>query len=161
MQLFVDQAALWRLTQVRALDVIEAATQLLVDGVESPSILSIACLVESEAESELGDHLDDLALDRPAFDHRYAEVIASAALCRSYLVQEGNSHELTRRIHRIFSHDCHPLIEALSSLGDMFDTLHHFASPSRGQLVANTRAAAQSLVDEADRILGNAHRQQP
>lgn len=98
MQHFVDQAALWRLTQVPALDVIDAATQLLVDGVESPSILSIACLVASEAESELGDHLVDLGLDLPAFDHRYAEVIAAATLCRSSLEQGGDSHELTRRI---------------------------------------------------------------
>lgn len=42
----------------------------------------------------------------------------------------------------------------------MFDTLHHRPNPSPEQLIVNTQAAAQSLIDEADRILGNASRPQ-
>ncbi len=153
---FVYTAALWRFAQIPATDVVDAAVQALVHGVESPSIVRIACLIEAEAESELGDHLNDLGdlgLDLLASGHADTEVMAAAALCRRHLRDGTDPQALTNRVHRIFGHDCHPLIEALSNLDDRFDILDYVPDPSRATLEADTQTAANNLVAEADRLL--------
>lgn len=64
---FLEEAALWRRAQVAASDVVHAAVQALLEGIESPSFVLIAGLTKAEAESELGEllpaALDELGLD--------------------------------------------------------------------------------------------------
>ena len=142
------------------MDVVDAAVRVLLDGTESASINRIACLIAADAEAALGDLLNDLedigGLDLLAFGHPDTEVVAAAALCRRYVQDGTDAQALTSQVHNVFGHRCHPLIEVLSNLGDMFDTLDCVPNPSRQRLEANTKAAAEDLIAEADRLLTRA-----
>ncbi len=153
---FLEEAALWRRAQTRATTVVEAAVQALLAGVESPSFVLIAGLGAAEAEGELGEllaaALDELNLNCLHYGDPENDVLAAAALCRSYLNGHLEAQQLTQQIHRVYGHDCHPLVERLSILDDSFDTLDYTPNPTRPQIERSTHPAAQALQIEADAI---------
>lgn len=157
---FLEKAALWRRAQVSASDVVEAAVQALLEGVESPSFVLIAALGRAEAGAELGeplpDALDELGLGCLGYGDPNNDVLAAAALARSFLYGQLEAQQLTQAIHQTFGHMCHPLVEKLSSLDDSFDTLDFVPNPSREQLVRHTNIAATNLRDKADEICSKA-----
>lgn len=157
---FLEEAALWRRAKVSASDVVDAAVQALLEGIESPSFVLIAGLTKAEAESELGEllpvALDELELDCLGYDDPNNDVLAAAALTRSYLNGHLEAQQLTQAIHQTFGHMCHPLVEELSCLDDSFDTLDLVPNPSREQLVRKTHIAATNLRDKADQIYSEA-----
>ena len=157
---FLEEAALWRRAKVSASDVVEAAVQALLAGIESVSFVLIAGLSKAEAESELGEllpaALDELGLDCLGYGDPNNDVLAAAAMTRSYLDGHLKPQQLTQAIHQTFGHTCHPLVEELSCLDDSFDTLDYTPNPTREQLVRKTHIAATNLRDKADQIYSEA-----
>lgn len=157
---FLEEAALWRRAQVGASDVVDAAVQALLEGVESTSFILIASLSRAEAEIELGDllpaALDELGVDCLSHDDPNNDILVAAALSRSFLSGYLEAQQLTQAIHEMFGHMCHPLIEKLSSLDDSFDTVDLAQNPTRDQLVQKTHIAATKLQEQADEIYSKA-----
>lgn len=157
---FLEEAALWRRAQVSASDVVDAAVQALLEGIESPSFVLIAGLTKAEAPIELHEllpaALDELGLDCLGYDDPNNDVLAAAAVARSYLNGHLEAQQLTQAIHQTFGHMCHPLVEELSILDDSFDTVDYSANPTREQLVHKTHVAATNLREKADEIYSKA-----
>jgi hypothetical protein len=157
---FLEEAALWRRAKVSASDVVNAAVQALLEGIESPSFILIAGLTKAEAEAELGEllppALDELRLDCLGYDDPNNDILAAAALTRSFLYGHLEAQQLTQAIHQTFGHMCHPLVEELSCLDDSFDTLDYVPNPTREQLVRKTHIAAANLRNKADQIYSEA-----
>jgi len=157
---FLEEAALWRRAQVSAADVVDVAVQALLEGIESVSFTLIAGLTKAEAEAELGEllpvALDELGLDCLGYDDPNNDVLAAAALTRSFLYGHLEAQQLTQAIHQTFGHMCHPLVEQLSIHDDSFDTLDYVPNPSREQLIRKTHVAATNLRDKADEIYSQA-----
>ncbi|MCP4961418.1 MAG: hypothetical protein GY925_19405 [Actinomycetia bacterium] len=153
---FLEEAALWRRAQTRATTVVDAAVQALLAGVESTSFVLIAGHGAAEAEGELGEllaaALAELNLTCLRYGDPETDVLAAAALCRSYLNGHLEAQQLTQQIHGVYGHDCHPLVEGLSILDDSFDTLDYTPNPTRAQLERSTYEAARALQTEADAI---------
>lgn len=110
----------------------------------------------AEAETELGEllpaALDELGLDCLGRDDPDNDVLAGAALARSFLYGHIEAQQLTHAIHRTFGHTCHPLLETLSSLDDSFDTLDYTPHTGRDRLTHETHIAATTLLAKADDI---------
>lgn len=157
---FLEEAALWRRAQVAASNVVDAAVQALLEGIESVSFVLIAGLTKAEAESELSDLLpavlDELGVDCLGYNDPDNDVLAAAAMARSFLYGHVEAQQLTKAIHQTFGHMCHPLVEELSALDDSFDTLDLVPNPSSEQLVQRTHIAATNLRNKADAIYSNA-----
>lgn len=157
---FLEEAALWRRSQASAADVVDAAVQALLDEVESPSFILIAGLSKAEADAELSGllptALDELGLDCLGYNDPNNDVLAAAALARSFLNGHLEAQQLTQAIHQTFGHMCHPIVEQLSILDDSFDTLDYVPNPTREQLVGKTHLAAENLRDKADEIYSRA-----
>lgn len=157
---FLEEAALWRRAQVSASDVVDAAVQALLAGIESVSFILIAGLTRAEADAELGEllpaALDELGLDCLGYEDPNIDVLAAAAMARSFLYGHVEAQQLTQAIHQTFGHMCNPLIEELSILDDSFDTLDYSPNPTREQLVHKTHTAAMKLRDKADEIYSKA-----
>ncbi len=157
---FLEEATQWRHAQVSASDVVDAAVQALVEGIESVSFVLLAGLGKAEADAELGEllpaALDELGLDCLGYNDPNNDVLTAAALTRSFLNGHLEAQQLTQAIHQTFGHLCHPLVEELSSLDDSFDTLDYVPNPSREHLVRKTHLAATKLRDKADEIYSKA-----
>ena len=80
---FLDAAALWRAADASAADVVDAAVQALLAGIESPAFILIAGLGANEAETELsellGSAINELGLSCLDYDDPENDVLAAAA----------------------------------------------------------------------------------
>ena len=157
---FLEEAALWRRTQGAASDVVDAAVQCLLEGVDSPTFVLIAGLTKAEAEQELHEllpvALDELGIDCLGYGDPNNDVLAAAAVARAFFYGHLEAQQLAQAVHQTFGHDCHPLVSELSNLDDSFETLGFNASPSQDRLVAETHIAATKLRNKADEIYAGA-----
>lgn len=153
---FLEEAARWRNAKVDATNVVKAAVDALLDGVDSASFVLVAALGAAEAETELGElldrSLDDLNIDLLGLEDPVNDVLAAAATCRDYLNGLLDHRQLTERIHEEYGHCCHPLVESLSSLCDMFETLKYGRNVTLAELEQETHQAASSISRQVEHL---------
>lgn len=154
---FVDRTVLWQRGLGDATDVVDAAVHGLISGIESPDFVLVAGLTTAEAADELGDLLPgalaELDIALPPSGGPDHDVLCAAALARRLLLGQVDAHELSQEIHRLFGHECHPTIEALSVIDDDFDLIGVVPSLDADELTRRTHAAATGLCEHADRLL--------
>lgn len=152
----VDVAAKWASGLAPAADVVDVATDVLVSGIESTSLVLLAGVTRSEADYEVHDLLpramEELGLPYFGWDQPNSRLLAAAALCREDVNGSLPARDLCRMIHSRFGHDAHELIEPVAVLDDEFDVLDYFHNPTEQQLDARTLDAARRLVTFADQL---------
>jgi hypothetical protein len=120
-----DEVSLWRVAEGTGIaGVIDAATNCLVAGLDSPALRVLAGTPASESsfavEPVIVETLDELGL--MDVDGSDAEVGALRAMCRRFLAGNISARELTSWAHGNIGHDgatpCQPLV----NLDDEYDT---------------------------------------
>ncbi|GAB3952875.1 hypothetical protein [Micromonospora vulcania] len=126
---FQDATTLWSIGQGTAAEVIEAACDCLVAGVDSPSLCILAGVSPTATEQDLlqwlEPTLDELGL---TFYPRGSEEVEDAAvriMATKLLVGALSPRELARWTHSAIGHDGTPLAEGLVMLDDVYDTLEY------------------------------------
>ncbi|MFF0561303.1 hypothetical protein ACFYUZ_35160, partial [Streptomyces sp. NPDC004266] len=94
-----DRAALWSMGEVRAIEVVNAACDALVAGLDTPGLRTLAALTRAEADYDVHDllpaALDELGLTfYPVADEAGREA-AARALARRMLAGELTPREFT------------------------------------------------------------------
>jgi hypothetical protein len=142
-----DHAALWSVGEVRASDVVDAACDALVAGLDTPGLRILAARTRTEADYDVHEllpvALDELGLTfYPALSDAGRED-AARALARRMLAGELTPRELTSRTHRRFGHEL-PLTERLAEFDDEYDVLE-YGDATVEQIDAEVTAAARRL----------------
>ncbi|MDN3296407.1 hypothetical protein QWM81_20550 [Streptomyces ficellus] len=123
-----DHAALWSMGEIRAHDVVSAACDALVAGLDSPGLRTLAACTRAEADYDvhelLPDALDELGLTFYPVASDAGQEAAAQALARRVLAGELTAREFTSRIHQLFGHEL-PLTERLAELDDEYDVLEY------------------------------------
>ncbi|WP_353943418.1 hypothetical protein ABII15_18400 [Streptomyces sp. HUAS MG91] len=161
-----DQTALWRIGEIPAANVISAACDALVAGLDSPALRILAACTGSEADYDVHDllppALDELGLVLHPVDSLAAQEAAARALARRLLAGELTPSELTVRIHSRFGHEL-PLTQQLALLDDEYDTLEYSDTTEAeidGEVIAEARRLTthpSSPAESADLRMGNDH----
>ncbi|MEU6448570.1 hypothetical protein [Streptomyces sp. NPDC046979] len=123
-----DHAALWRMGEVGAADVVSSACDALVAGLDGPALRMLAACTRREADYDVPDllppALDELGLTLHPAGSRAAREAGVRALAARTLAGELTPRELAFRIHQRFGHDL-PLAERLAALDDEYDYLEY------------------------------------
>ncbi|QIP87558.1 hypothetical protein GLX30_30025 [Streptomyces sp. Tu 2975] len=123
-----DHAALWSLGEVRASDVVDAACDALVAGLDTPGLRVLAACTRAEADHDihalLPEALDELGLTFYPVAGDAGQEAAVRALARRMLAGELTPRQFTFRIHERFGHEL-PLTERLAELDDEYDIIDH------------------------------------
>ena len=154
---FLSAAARWRADAGPAHAVVDAAVEALVAGVDSPSFVRLAGLTRAEADQEVRDLLPDalaeLGFPLLGYDDPGNQVLGAAAIAEEYLLGRLTPRELTEQIHRRYGHQCDPLIEALSSLDDDYDTMEYIPNRTMAQQERRVHQAATRLQSAAEALI--------
>ncbi|MFF5516978.1 hypothetical protein [Streptomyces coeruleorubidus] len=142
-----DHAALWSVGEIRACDVVHAACDALVAGLDTPGLRILAACTSAEADYDVQEllpvALDELGLTfHPATSDAGRED-AARALARRLLAGELTPRGLTSRLHQRFGHEL-PLTERLTELDDEYDVLE-YGNGTVGQVDAEVTAEARRL----------------
>ncbi|MET8968637.1 hypothetical protein [Streptomyces hydrogenans] len=123
-----DRAALWSTGEVRASDVVHAACDALVTGLDTPGLRMLAACTRAEADYEVHDllpaALDELGLPFHPVGSEAGQEAAVRALARCMLAGELTPREFTYRIHQRHGHEL-PLTARLAELDDEYDILEY------------------------------------
>ncbi|MFC8918044.1 hypothetical protein ACFT5C_19965 [Streptomyces sp. NPDC057116] len=123
-----DHAALWSVGEVRASDVVNAACDALIAGLDTPGLRILAACTRAEADYDVHDllpaALDELGLTFYPVDDEAGHEAAARALARRMLAGELTPREFTFRIHRRHGHEL-PLTERLAELDDEYGVLEY------------------------------------
>ncbi|MGV9457063.1 hypothetical protein [Streptomyces sp. NPDC003635] len=123
---FQDHAALWSMGEIPASDVVKAACDALVAGLDTPGLRILAACTRAEADYDVHDllpaALDELGLAFYPFGSKAGQEAAVRALARRMLAGELTPRDFTFRIHQQHGHEL-PLTERLAELDDEYDTL--------------------------------------
>ncbi|MFF8574783.1 hypothetical protein ACF06L_26545 [Streptomyces sp. NPDC015408] len=123
-----DHAALWRMGEVGAADVVSSACDALVAGLDSPALRILAACTRAEADYDVHDllppALDELGLTLYPADSRAAREAGVRALAARTLAGQLTPRELAFRIHQRFGHGL-PMTERLAELDDEYDFLEY------------------------------------
>ncbi|MEU5901914.1 hypothetical protein [Streptomyces venezuelae] len=146
-----DHAVLWQAGASRAGDVVDAACDALVAGLDTPSLRILAACTRGEADYDVHDllppALDELGLMfSPVTEEAGREAVARA-LARRMLGGELTPSEFTFTLHRRFGHTL-PLTERLAELDDAYDTLaydHRSVNEVDAEVTAEARRLAGRL----------------
>jgi hypothetical protein len=148
----VDVAAAWASGLTDAERVVDVATDALVAGVESTSLVLLAGTPKAQAAIEVPELLpramDELRLPFFGWDHPSSRLLGAAALAREHLHHRLPARDLCRMIHARFGHQAHDLIEPLAMLDDGFDIGYQ----TEEELERETLVAASELVAFADAL---------
>ncbi|MGW6582320.1 hypothetical protein ACWF76_23550 [Streptomyces globisporus] len=142
-----DNAALWSAGEISASEVVDAACDALVAGLDTPGLRILAARTRAEADYDVHDllppALDELGLSfRPAADEAAQEAVVRA-LPRRMLAGDLEPRELTFRIHQRYGHEL-PLTERLAELDDEYDILE-YGDRTVDQVDAEVTAEARRL----------------
>ncbi|WP_405640395.1 hypothetical protein [Streptomyces uncialis] len=123
-----DHAALWSTREVRASDVVNAACDALVAGLDTPGLRMLAACTRAEADYDLPDLLPDALGELgvtfyPVGGVAGQEAVARA-LARRLIAGELTPREFTHRIHRRHGHEL-PLTQRLARLEDAYRILEY------------------------------------
>ncbi|WDV56548.1 hypothetical protein PV963_42585 [Streptomyces coeruleorubidus] len=142
-----DHAALWSAGEIRASDVVSAACDALVAGLDSPALRILAACTRAEANYDvhelLPEALGELGLTFYPIASEAGQAAAARALARRMLAGELTPRAFTSRIHQRYGHEL-PLTERLAELDDEYDVIEY---PDRtvGQVDAEVTAEARRL----------------
>ncbi|MFF9111319.1 hypothetical protein [Streptomyces sp. NPDC014805] len=142
-----DHAALWSMGEIRASDVVDAACDALVAGLDTPGLRMLAACTRAEADYDVHDllpaALDELGLAIPPVGSEGAQEAAARALARRMLAGELTPREFTWRIHQRHGHEL-PLTQRLAELDDEYDVLE-YGDRTLDQVDAEVTAEARRL----------------
>ncbi|MET7481224.1 hypothetical protein ABZT17_43890 [Streptomyces sp. NPDC005648] len=144
-----DQASLWSVREVCAVDVVTAACDALVAGLDSPGLRILAACTRGEADYDVPDllppALDELGLSLYSRDSVAGREAAARALARRMLAGELTPRELVFRIHQRFGHTL-ASVERLAQLDDEYDFLER-EDQTLDEIDAEVHAEARRLID--------------
>ncbi|MEU5685955.1 hypothetical protein DEJ48_01920 [Streptomyces venezuelae] len=142
-----DHAALWSIAEIRASDVVHAACDALVTGLDTPGLRVLAACTRAEADYDVHDllpeALSELGLSFYPVGSEAGEEAAARALARRMLAGELTPREFTFRIHQRHGHEL-PLTERLAELDDEYDVLE-YGDRTVDQVDAEVAAEARRL----------------
>ncbi|MEV4943359.1 hypothetical protein [Streptomyces zaomyceticus] len=140
-----DHAALWSVGVVRASDVVNAACDALVAGLDTTGLRILAACTRPEADYDVHDLLptvlDELGLTLYQADSEAGQEVVARALARRMLAGELTPRELAFQIHQQHGHGL-PLTERLAELDDEYDTLE-YSDRTLGQVDADVTTEAR------------------
>ncbi|WP_435233155.1 hypothetical protein [Micromonospora aurantiaca (nom. illeg.)] len=149
-----DATALWSIRQGTAAEVIEAACDCLVAGVDSPSLRILAGVSPSADSQELiqwlEPTLDELGLTYFPEGGQEGEDAAVRVMATRLLAGALSPRELARWAHSVIGHDGAPLAEELVLLDDDYDTLE-YGEETEADIDARVLAEARRLTRAARR----------
>ncbi|MGA5819686.1 hypothetical protein ACPC54_17730 [Kitasatospora sp. NPDC094028] len=140
-----DRAALWSIGEVRAYEVVRAACDALVAGLDGPALVTLAACTWGEADRDVPELLpaafDELGLAFPPADSDAGREAAARALAHRMLAGRLTPRELTSRIHVHFGHRLPPA-GRLAELDDEYDLLPYGGGRAAAEVDAEVRAEA-------------------
>ncbi|AJC59817.1 hypothetical protein [Streptomyces sp. 769] len=123
-----DHAVLWSTGEIRASEVVDAACDALVAGLDTPGLRILAACTRAEADYDVHDllpaALDELGLTFFPIASEAGQEAAARVLARRMLAGELTPREFTFRIHQRYGHEL-PLTERLAELDDEYDVLEY------------------------------------
>ncbi|MEV0638662.1 hypothetical protein AB0I77_27735 [Streptomyces sp. NPDC050619] len=133
--------------EVRASDVVNAACDALVAGLDTPALRLLAACTRAEADYDvhelLPEALGELGLTFYPVASDAGQEAAARALARCMLAGELTPREFTSRIHHRYGHEL-PLTERLAELDDEYDTID-YGDRTVDQVNAEVTAEARRL----------------
>ena len=124
---FADALALYDIRNLDAKQLVSAATQLLVDGIENDAVVALACQTVTSATSPF--ELDELVvrareeLGMTVLDHDARLLRVAQAMVRSWGRGEVDDRELASWAHSLIGHQGPDVVERLVIIDDVFDCL--------------------------------------
>lgn len=120
---FLDAVSIWRLTDGAVDEVIDGATECLVEGVDSPTLRVLAGESPRESRFVLGpmieDTLRELGLDDLLAANR--QRAALSAMLRRFKAGSVSGRDLAKWAHTHIGHEGVPDCQAFVDLDDMWD----------------------------------------
>ncbi|GAB2713258.1 hypothetical protein [Kitasatospora kifunensis] len=145
-----DRAVLWSIGEIRADDVVDAACDALVAGLDSPALRVLAACTRAEADYEvpeiLPSALGELGLAFYPLGSIAGREAAARALAGRMLADELTPRDLAFRIHQRFGHEL-PLAERLAELDDEYDMLDFGGGRALSEVDAEVTTEARRLAD--------------
>ncbi|MCX5415755.1 hypothetical protein [Streptomyces sp. NBC_00059] len=142
-----DHAVLWSTGEIRASDVVNAACDALVAGLDTPGLRILAACTRAEADYDVHDlfpaALDELGLTFYPVGSEAGREAAVRALARRMLAGELTPREFTFHLHQRHGHEL-PLTERLAVLDDTYDILE-YGDRTVDQVDAEVTAEARRL----------------
>jgi hypothetical protein len=133
--------------EIRASDVVNAACDALVAGLDTPGLRILAACTRAEADYNIHELLPEALIELGLVFHPIAsdagQEAAARALARRMLAGELTLREFTSRIHQRYGHQL-PLTERLAELDDEYDILE-YGNRTVDQVDADVTAQAQRL----------------
>jgi hypothetical protein len=124
-----ETVALWNVDYVRSTDVVDAACDLLVAGLDSPSLRILAGVPRRNADIEVPQIVEpalrEIGLEYHCRGSREAEEAAVRALAMRVLSGSVEPSALTVWAHRRFGHDGLDLAQRLVELDDVYDAYEY------------------------------------
>ncbi|WP_129842988.1 hypothetical protein [Streptomyces sp. RFCAC02] len=138
--------------EITAIDVVNAACDALVAGLDTPGLRILAACTRAEAVHDVHDllpaALGELGLTFHPVASRAGHEAAARALARRTLSGEFTPREFTSWVHRHHGHEL-PLTERLAELDDEYDTLD-YGDRTVDQVAAEARRLAALPTDSPD-----------
>ncbi|MFG2115308.1 hypothetical protein ACGFRB_22215 [Streptomyces sp. NPDC048718] len=143
-----DHAVLWSIGELRSGDLVDAACDALVAGLDSPALRCLAACTRGEADYDVPDllppALEELGLTfrpRGSLSGREAAV---RVLATRMLAGEFSPDELVFRVHRLCGHGL-PLARRLAELNDRYGRIE-YGETAPAELDAAAVVEARRLV---------------
>ena len=142
-----DHVALWSMGEIRASDVVNAACDALVAGLDAPGLRILAACSRAEADYDvhelLPEALNELGLTFYPVASDAGQEAAARGLARRMLAGELTPRAFTFRIHQRYGHEL-PLTQRLAELDDEYDVLE-YGNETVDQVDAEVTAEAHRL----------------
>ncbi|MDX8148189.1 hypothetical protein SK854_39170 [Lentzea sp. BCCO 10_0061] len=145
---FREVVALWHVNEARDTDVVLAACELVVAGVDGPAVSMLAGASLKRAWEEVPPLMED-ALRELGLDHHEHRSDAGREeglrlMARRTLAGEMSPRELAEWVHQHFSHDL-PEAEELAALRDIYETLEYYAELSAADVDEQVMAEVRRI----------------
>ena len=125
--LLADAVSLWRLSPGTADDVVDAAVQCLVAGVDSPTLRELAGASSRESQFVLEPLIEDTLHELGIEDASAVDVQrgAMAAVLRRFKRNELSAREVVRWAHTTIGHEGDARCQVFVDLDDRYDTVDY------------------------------------
>lgn len=144
-----DVFALWYVGQRSAADIVYAACDLLVSGLDGPALRELAAVSVHHADDEVPGLLEPALRNVGLAYHSKGTTAANEAaltvMAAQVLAGALPPRDLTVWVHRTFGHATLELAERLSDLDDVYDELD-WSDLTEADVDAQVRAEAQRLM---------------
>jgi hypothetical protein len=145
-----DAVALWYVDQGSAADIVRAACDLLVAGLDGPGLCMLAAVSIRHADENVPRRLEaalqDVGLEYHPKSAAAANEAALKAMASRVLSGVLAPRALAEWTHSTFGHETIQLAERLAELDDAYDVLEYYPGQTVEQLDAEVTAEAQRIV---------------